>query len=233
VTLLHIVEPRSWSGRVDPGPEGFVHLSRPDQVHIPAQLLYADRPSLALLIVDESSLDAPIRVEGGFPHLYGPLTADAVRDVVPYDRRFAWVPTDPEAEPAASLLAADEAELVDLYGTSGLQPRDELRGPSGGFLVGWEDGAPVACAGFRRHDDRRAEIRRMYVVPDARSRGVGRALLGAVEAAARRRGYPTVVLDTGARQPEAEALYRSAGYAEVAPYRDSPHSAFWGEKHLT
>lgn len=233
MTLLHIVEPGTWAGRIDPGPDGFVHLSRPDQVHVPAALLYADRPTLALLVVDERRLTDPVRVEDGFPHLYGPLLTDAVLGVVAYDARTAWVPTDPDDEPAASLLAADEAELASMYGTITTQPRDQLRAPTGDFLVGWEAGTPVACGGIRRHDDQRAEVRRMYVVPEARSRGVGRALLGAVEEAARRRGYPTVVLDTGAEQPHAEALYRRAGYAEVTPYRTESNASFWGEKHLT
>jgi uncharacterized protein (DUF952 family)/predicted GNAT superfamily acetyltransferase len=232
VSLLHIVEPSTWTGRAEPGPEGFVHLSRPDQVHIPAGLFYADRPALALLVVDEARLGAPVRVEDGFPHLYGPLTDDAVIDLVPYDGWTAWVPTDPEEEPAASLLLADEAELIEMYGTA-VQARHELRRPSGGFLVGWEEGRPVACGGFRRHDERRAEIRRMYVVPEARSRGVGRALLDAVEGAAARSGYPTVVLDTGPKQPHAEALYRTAGYTEIEPYRQESHALYWGEKQLT
>lgn len=233
MTLLHIVEPHTWTGRVDPGPDGFVHLSRPDQVHLPAGLLFADMPALGLLIVDEGRLTAPVRVEGGFPHLYGPLLADAVLDLVAYDGLTAWVPTDPDDQPASSLLAADEAELASMYGSITVQPRDQLRAPAGDFLVGWEAGTPVACGGIRRHDERRAEVRRMYVVPEARSRGVGRALLGAVEDAARRRGYTTVVLDTGIEQPHAESLYRRAGYAEVAPYRTESNASFWGEKHLT
>jgi predicted N-acetyltransferase YhbS len=72
----------------------------------------------------------------------------------------------------------------------------------------------------------------MYVRPDARSRGIARALLGALEAAARSLGYEAVRLDTGPKQVHALALYRSAGYADVAPYNDNPFACFWGEKRL-
>ena len=66
---------------------------------------------------------------------------------------------------------------------------DEMVPPHGAFLVGYEDGRPVAIGGLRRLEDGVCEIKRMYVVPDARSRGVGRALLGALEDAARAIGY--------------------------------------------
>ena len=67
-----------------PGPDGFVHLSRPDQVHLPASRLGLRRP--VLLVVDPARLDAPLRAEPGlpadpdgmlFPHLYGPLPTSA------------------------------------------------------------------------------------------------------------------------------------------------------------
>jgi uncharacterized protein (DUF952 family) len=65
--------------------EGFIHLSRPHQVHIPANALYSDTPGLLILWIDPSRLTAEIREEpsttgegGMFPHLYGPLNVDAV-----------------------------------------------------------------------------------------------------------------------------------------------------------
>jgi GNAT superfamily N-acetyltransferase len=72
----------------------------------------------------------------------------------------------------------------------------------------------------------------MYVRPEARSRGVARALLEELEDAARALGYRTVCLDTGPKQVHALALYRSAGYVDVAPYNDNPFACFWGEKRL-
>jgi uncharacterized protein (DUF952 family)/GNAT superfamily N-acetyltransferase len=96
--LLHLIEPRRWRAALDdgavlPGPEGFVHLSAPDQVHLPAGRLFPGRRDLVLLVVDPARLTDPVRFEPGvptdpasmrFPHLYGPLPASAVVAVVPY-----------------------------------------------------------------------------------------------------------------------------------------------------
>ncbi|HEX6311306.1 MAG TPA: GNAT family N-acetyltransferase [Acidimicrobiia bacterium] len=104
----------------------------------------------------------------------------------------------------------------------------ELSRPSGGtFLLARIEGRPVGCIGLRRHDDDTGEIKRMYVAPEARRSGVGRVLLGAVEAQARRLGYCTIILETGIRQPEALALYESHGYHRIPSYghwKDSPLS---------
>ena len=84
-TLLRITTPAEWAaGRIDDEGDGFVHLSEPHQVLTPANALYCGRRDLQLLVLDESKLDGEIRVEGGFPHLYGTLTSDAVVDVVPF-----------------------------------------------------------------------------------------------------------------------------------------------------
>jgi uncharacterized protein (DUF952 family) len=75
------------------GTVGFMHLSTPEQVHLPANRLYAGRTDLVLLRVDPARLVAPVRWEAGaprdpasmvFPHLYGPLPTAAVISVTPY-----------------------------------------------------------------------------------------------------------------------------------------------------
>ena len=108
------------------------------------------------------------------------------------------------------------------------QQPHQLEPPHGTFLVVLDDdGAAVACAGIRRHSDRAAELKRMWVDPAARGRGYARALLGALEAAAGELGYTELVLETGLRQPEAMALYESAGFEPIENfgyYRDSPLS---------
>jgi uncharacterized protein (DUF952 family)/ribosomal protein S18 acetylase RimI-like enzyme len=100
-TLVHLIEPAQWRAALADGAVrapslesvGFVHLSTPDQVHLPAQTLYPGRRDLVLLVVDPSRLTDPVRFEPGlphdpasmrFPHLYGPLPVTAVTAVVPY-----------------------------------------------------------------------------------------------------------------------------------------------------
>ena len=108
----------------------------------------------------------------------------------------------------------------------------EFAPPAGVFLVAWlevdgGDQEAVGCAGIRRRDDAVCELKRMFVAPAARGRGVGRALLEALEEEAVERGYAALWLETGLRQPEAISLYESAGYEPIAPYglyKDEPLS---------
>ena len=145
---------------------------------------------------------------------------------------------DPEDPPASELLAAMRVELNDAYGTISrldnpqLLP-DELRPPGGAYFVGFEGTEAVAGGGLRRLGDGVAEIKRMYVRPEARSRGLAAALLRALEEAARDLGYAYARLDTGPKQVYAARLYRAAGYEEIAPYNDNPFACFWGEKRLS
>ncbi|MBV8256460.1 MAG: GNAT family N-acetyltransferase [Actinobacteria bacterium] len=91
--------------------------------------------------------------------------------------------------------------------------------PDGVFLVARaEDGAPLGCGGVARFDETRGELKRMYVVPEARGRGIGRELLVALEAEARALGYQGLVLETGTAQEAAIGLYASFGYAPIPCY---------------
>ena len=72
----------------------------------------------------------------------------------------------------------------------------------------------------------------MYVTPSARGRGLARRLLAELERTARAAGHQRVILETGSQQPEAVALYRSAGYAAIPAYgyyACSPHSMHFGK----
>ncbi|WP_018600541.1 DUF952 domain-containing protein [Mycobacterium sp. 155] len=99
--LVHLCSAREWQGAQASGEhrppsldaQGFVHLSAPEQVHLPANRLYAGRTDLVLLYIDAAELTAPVRWEPGvpsdpeamlFPHLYGPLPAAAVTATAAY-----------------------------------------------------------------------------------------------------------------------------------------------------
>jgi GNAT superfamily N-acetyltransferase len=143
----------------------------------------------------------------------------------------------PADHPAALRLVGEMVGgLHRLYGE---QRRDapsatveDLSPPGGGFVAIYEDGRAVAGGGVKRLEEGIAEIKRMYVVPEARSRGYARALLGALEDLARDLGYRRVRLDTGAEQPHARALYLSEGYSVIPDYNGNPLATFWGEKTL-
>lgn len=115
-------------------------------------------------------------------------------------------------------------EMRERYGEDGigkLSPYELTRPAGGSFLLARIEGRPVGCGGIRRHHDDVAEIKRMYVVPEARRRGVAQVLLGALEAQARRLGYRAIVLETGLRQPEAVTLYEAHGYSRIPNYGPS------------
>jgi GNAT superfamily N-acetyltransferase len=123
---------------------------------------------------------------------------------------------------AQVLAAASVTELLERYGGrggSGAAPApQDFDPPSGSFLVGYEKGHPVACAGICRYNETTGEVRGMYVVQQARGRELGRRILAALEAEAGSLGYTVVRLETGNRQTEALDLYRSAGYRRIAKY---------------
>jgi GNAT superfamily N-acetyltransferase len=104
--------------------------------------------------------------------------------------------------------------------------------PHGTFLIGFHGPAAVAIGGLRRLGEGLCEIKRMYVVPDARSRGVGRALLTALEDAARTLGYTRVRLDAGPEQKHSRALFEDTGYVEIEKYNGNHIADYFAEKHL-
>jgi GNAT superfamily N-acetyltransferase len=152
-------------------------------------------------------------------------------DVAIFERADASVP------PASDLLEAMIVDLTPLYGRIDI-PEAPSAGPAdfsppgGSFLVGFEDSTPICCGGVKRLPDGACEIKRMFVVPEARGRGVAKELLGALEDEARALGYRVVRLDTGREQPHAERMYREAGYEPVENFNANPFASFWGEKRL-
>lgn len=140
-----------------------------------------------------------------------------------------------DAAESQALIRAALADLGQRYGGSGDEtPVDaaEFEPPAGAFLVAYLDGQPVGCGGWRSHgDDDTAELKRMYTAPAARGRGVARAVLAAVERSAREQGRKRIILECGDRQPEAVALYTTAGYEPIPNfgfYRDEPGCLSFG-----
>lgn len=139
--------------------------------------------------------------------------------------------------PGADLVAAMVAELLPHYGPidrpgmPSAGPAD-FAPPRGDFLVGYDGDTAVCCGGIKPLDAQACEIKRMYVVPEARGNGVAKLLLSALENRARELGYTIARLDTGPAQPHAERLYRAAGYTDIANFNANPIATFWGQKRL-
>jgi ribosomal protein S18 acetylase RimI-like enzyme len=136
-------------------------------------------------------------------------------------------------DPDVSAMVAEvQRYYVRVYGgpdTSPVEPGLFAR-PDGAFFVGRADAEPVAMGGWRLHPPgsavfghRTAEIKRMYVVEAARGRGFARAMLGHLERTAIAAGADAMILETGRQQPEAIALYQSAGYAAVPRFGHYAH----------
>jgi GNAT superfamily N-acetyltransferase len=137
------------------------------------------------------------------------------------------------APEAQSLIDALNAELSARYPEPGPNyfrlDAEEVAPGRGAFLIASRKGRPVGCGAVRRIDARTAEIKRTYVGPDGRGRGVGRAISTALEAEAKLLGVVCLLLETGARQPEAIGLYEGAGFTRTGSfgkYATSPLSVF-------
>ena len=124
---------------------------------------------------------------------------------------------EPFDSPDAAELRDELArELTERYG-SDFEPGVKATAADVAiFLVArGDDGTPLGCGGLRSLGEPVAEIKRMYVRPEARGQGVGAAILIALESSAFRLGFKVLRLETGPLQPEAIGLYARAGYREI------------------
>ncbi|MFG2829981.1 GNAT family N-acetyltransferase [Streptomyces sp. NPDC048434] len=128
---------------------------------------------------------------------------------------------------AITLDALVQKEYVRRYGDGDMTPLDPemFTPPHGTYLIAYDGARPLATGGWRRQEDAAegyaagdAEIKRMFVVAEARGLGLARRILAALEADARAAGRSRMVLETGTEQPEALALYASSGYALVEKF---------------
>jgi GNAT superfamily N-acetyltransferase len=124
---------------------------------------------------------------------------------------------DVRSPDARALLERLEAELTERYSTpaSAFAPED-VEGPGGVFLVARLAGQAVGCGAVRPLEPGVGEVKRMFVEPAWRGRGIARRILAALEECARGAGFHTLRLETALRQPEAIGLYESAGYRHIA-----------------
>ena len=127
----------------------------------------------------------------------------------------------PNTDDARNLVRQLDEDLLRRYpglkATHGLHLQD-LTDPDFTFLIARIDGRPVGCGALRGLERGVGEVKRMFVLPEFRGRGIARTILEALESRARELGHAALRLETGTGQPEAISLYKSAGYREIAGF---------------
>ncbi len=143
---------------------------------------------------------------------------------------------NPDQPEIRALLAASDAHSAALYppGSRHLSSLESLKQKGVTFLVARQKGKAVGCGAIAPVPPHYAEIKRMFVDPSMRGKGLGRQLLERIEALALKDGLNLLRLETGVKQPEATSLYRAAGFHMIGPfgsYKAAPMSVFM-EKRL-
>ena len=145
---------------------------------------------------------------------------------------------DPEHPDAQYCLAEYVAEL-NRRSTRGFDPSvgatalpHEVRRPAGEFFVAYLHSEPIGCGAVKHDPNAPAEIKRMWIAPQARGLGLGRRLLETLEACAKAGGARVAHIETSAVLTEALSLYRCTGWVEVPPFNDEPFADHWFKKEL-
>lgn len=146
-------------------------------------------------------------------------------------------PADPTQPDARALIAALDLYLGQLY-----QPDDnhllnpeQLKAPDMRFLLARRDGRAVGCGALRLDPAGYAEVKRMYVDPVHRGRGIAGAIMARLEELARAEGITLLKLETGNLQREAVGLYRRLGFTDCGAFGDyscGGSASIFMEKHL-
>ncbi len=131
----------------------------------------------------------------------------------------------PTSAVAADLIRDLSAELARQYpdshggdGAGAFKPQDVMVDRAA-FVVAWDGDTPIGCGALRPMENVTVgEVKRMYVRPGARGKGISRLILSALEDFARQHGFRVLRLETGTRQIEAMGLYQSAGYERIDCY---------------
>jgi GNAT superfamily N-acetyltransferase len=141
----------------------------------------------------------------------------------------------PNSPDAAALIAELEAHLDPLYpkeSQHGLSVEDLVREEVAFFIIR-HDEVPAGCGGVKLFGTEYGEVKRMYVRPEFRGLGLGKAMLGHLVEFARGQGVTVLRLETGIHQLEAMALYQRSGFQRIPPfgdYWDDPLSVFFEMK---
>jgi GNAT superfamily N-acetyltransferase len=145
---------------------------------------------------------------------------------------------EPATAAATWCLSQYFAEL-DVRFASGFDPAlsisadaRELTPPAGILVLARLRGRPIGCGAVKFHGKRPAELKRMWIAPDARGLGIGRRLLAELERHASKAGARVVRLETNRALKEAIALYTRSGYVEVEAFSSEPYADHWFEKRL-
>lgn len=157
-----------------------------------------------------------------------PIALQVVSPTSGAARAALWAYTDDVASRYYRRQATDEEIAAALRE----DPSDDLALPHGLFLVAQRDAAVVGCAGLRLLPDSLGEVKRVFVAPAERGRGLGRQLMGQVEQQAREQAVTTLRLDTRADLMEACALYASLGYQQVPAFNQGRYAEHWFAKAL-
>lgn len=145
--------------------------------------------------------------------------------------------SDPESRPARQALACYFGELAERFDTGFDVSRScdpeavQLRPPLGGFFVASRNTEIVGCVGLKGGDSY-SEIKRLWVCPDHRRKGLARLLMDAAEAHARDTGVRCLRLDTNRALPEAITMYQAWGWVEIPRFNPDPYAQVFFEKQL-
>lgn len=141
----------------------------------------------------------------------------------------------PAIDEASELIRELDVEIASLYPGLPINGIDvaEFEAAGGYFVIARDAEQAVGCGAFRPVGEQCAEIKRMFVRATARRRGIARQILRHLEDEARRRGFRSIVLETGCKNSEAIALYEAEGYFPIPPflgYVGSPISRCYAKK---
>ena len=228
VVHFHVKDAVAADGSVRPAGEGDGQL--PELLRALDQRRYSGylviEPHLMLLMPD---VDATERFA---------VAVNALRRLLRGIESEVSISSEPfDSEDAKRLVARLDEGLAGVYPPEqrfgpNLKP-EHLEGGRGTFLVARAAGMAIGCGAIRLLDPTTAEVKRMYVDPERRGRGVGRAVLARLEGVAREYGVRRLVLETGVHQDEANSLYRSAGFVPIdcwGEYASSPTSVCFEKK---